>query len=538
MPSELAPRRRKAPANGWQLIAQGQIDRAFRQGKRNFAAAQAAGEVTGMATGLMQVAWCCALLGHPEQGLECALAAKRLWRRAGNEAGVASTAAIEAFLLFELGLSDEGSEAAEQAVTIAARLADFSVLAFASCMRAIALALCGHAELSIPVIRESIRIAEQNGDKASLCFYQLNMGFCLGRLAAGEEAAGKDGHARDLLGRAIEVSEDAIASATESGNNWCLRVALGNVAEMYAHCGDLERAQKRLETWQEVPGRPGVSLKIHYLYTHSMVLMQLGQLPDAAKAASEALRLANRSAQTDHQLNAAGKLAEVHEAMKDFRSALAMHKRFHKLYVKQAGETTQRRAKVAEIRLETDRLRARADELANQAMRDGLTGIANRRAFDAELAQLDGQVFAVAMLDLDHFKAINDRFSHMVGDEVLRRLARGLTAHSGAWAARLGGEEFALLLTGEEAVRGAERLCERVRAGVEGLQWTELAPDLKVTVSIGLAIGDGGKAAADLMAVADRRLYAAKAAGRNRVVANDEAAVMELPRSARSRRGA
>ena len=538
MPSDLAPRRRKAPANGWQLIAQGQIDRAFRQGKRTFAAAQAEGEVTGMATGLMQVAWCCALLGHPEQGLECALAAKRLWRRAGNETGFASTAAIEAFLLFDLGLSDEGSEAAEQAVMIAARLEDFSVLAFASCMRAIALALCGHAELSIPVIRESIRIAEQNGDKASLCFYQLNMGFCLGRLAAGEEAAGKVGHARDLLGQAIEVSEDAIASATESGNNWCLRVALGNVAEMYAHCGDLERAQKRLETWQEVPGRPGVSLKIHYLYTRSTVLMRLGQLPDAAKAASEALRLANRSGQTDHQLNAAGKLAEVHEAMKDFRSALTMHKRFHKLYVKQAGETTQRRAKVAEIRLETDRLRARADELANQAMRDGLTGIANRRAFDAELAQLEGKVFAVAMLDLDHFKAINDRFSHMVGDEVLRRLARGLTAHSGAWAARLGGEEFALLLCGEEAVRGAERLCEKVRAAVEGHQWTELAPELKVTVSIGLAISEGGKTAADLMAVADRRLYAAKATGRNRVVANDYAVVTALPRAAQGGRGA
>ncbi|MBI4046280.1 MAG: GGDEF domain-containing protein [Devosia nanyangense] len=171
--------------------------------------------------------------------------------------------------------------------------------------------------------------------------------------------------------------------------------------------------------------------------------------------------------------------------------------------------------------METERLRARADELASQAMRDGLTGIANRRAFDAELARLTGQPLAVAMLDLDHFKAINDRFSHMVGDEVLRRLAQILTAHVGAKAARLGGEEFALLLPGV-GEREAADICETVRAAVASEDWADIAGGLAVTVSMGVALTEEGVPGGELLAVADRRLYAAKALGRNRGVGGDD----------------
>lgn len=534
-PSPPATRKRKLPADGWQLIWTGQVETALRRAKRSFISARDTGDVAGMAAGLGQIALCCALLGAPEDGLDCALAAKRLWRRSAEPAEEAQVVAIEAFLLFDLGLSDEGFEAADEAVAIAGQLSDLSVLALASCMRGIALALCRQPELALPVLRESIRIAGQCGDRLKLPFYLLNLGFCFIKLADGAEASGDEKALHAWLEQAIEATEDAIAVAMEAGNSWCLRAALGNVAELYARVGDLERAQERLATWAAIKGRPGSSLKIQYLYTLGDVLTRQGRLPEALKAGAEALALAEKSGQTDHQLNATAKLAEAHEAMGDLAAALEMQKRFHGLYVRQSGETTQRRAKVAEIRLETERLRVRADELANQAMRDGLTGISNRRAFDAEMAQLEGKSFAVAMLDLDHFKAINDRFSHMVGDEVLRRLAQVLTRHAGTRAARLGGEEFALLLA-EMGREDAERLCEVVRVAIEGTAWDDLAPELAVTVSIGLAVTAGGETAGKVMAAADRRLYGAKAAGRNRVVANDEP-VRRRSAARRSRQG-
>lgn len=517
MPSDPASRKRKSPEGGWHLIRHGQIERAFRLAKRDFAAARDAADTQAMAASLAQIAWCCALSGQPEQGLDCAIGAKLLWRRLGNRAEEARAAAVEAFLLFDLGLSDEGFEAADDAVAMAEGLSDASVLAFASCMRAIALSLCRQPELALPVIRQSVRIAEQEGDRVMLSFYLLNLGFCLIKRADGAAAEGDLTDEENWLGQAIEATEDAIAAAAEVGNSWCLRAGLGNVAELYARGGDLLRAQERLATWGEVKGRPVQSLKIHYLYTYADVMTRLGRADEAAKASRSALKLAEKTGQTDHELNAVEKLAQAYEAMGDFGRALAMQKRFHSLYVKQSGETTQRRARVVEIRLETERLRARADELASQAMRDGLTGIANRRAFDAELARLTGQPLAVAMLDLDHFKAINDRFSHMVGDEVLRRLAQILTAHVGAKAARLGGEEFALLLPGV-GEREAADICETVRAAVASEDWADIAGGLAVTVSMGVALTTEGVPGGELLAVADRRLYAAKALGRNRVV--------------------
>jgi diguanylate cyclase len=125
----------------------------------------------------------------------------------------------------------------------------------------------------------------------------------------------------------------------------------------------------------------------------------------------------------------------------------------------------------------------------------------------------------VALLDVDHFKRVNDRFSHGVGDEVLRRLAALLSAQcrSNDFAARYGGEEFALVLH-DVGVTRAETICERVRAAVEAFAWNQIAAGLAVTISIGLADVAAASSVADGLSEADRRLYQAKACGRNRVV--------------------
>jgi diguanylate cyclase (GGDEF)-like protein len=169
-------------------------------------------------------------------------------------------------------------------------------------------------------------------------------------------------------------------------------------------------------------------------------------------------------------------------------------------------------------------LHAQSEEFARQAREDALTGLTNRRAFDELLAQefrraaRSGAPLCLALVDLDHFKTVNDRWSHAVGDEVLKRTAGVLAAHCRGIdsVSRWGGEEFALLLphTGLEDARQA---CERLRVALAATDFDDLAPGLRITASIGLASHAGHTDHDRLVAAADAALYAAKDAGRDRV---------------------
>jgi diguanylate cyclase len=167
------------------------------------------------------------------------------------------------------------------------------------------------------------------------------------------------------------------------------------------------------------------------------------------------------------------------------------------------------------------RVRQQNVELAALSSTDGLTRLPNHTAWleavEREFARSkrEAQSMAVLMLDLDHFKAINDKHGHPVGDEVLRGVAQAvreaLRLHD--VPGRYGGEEFGVLLPRCDAA-GAEAIAERVRARVE---WASFAGSLKVTASIGCAVlAANDLVAASLIARADRALYAAKAEGRNR----------------------
>jgi diguanylate cyclase (GGDEF)-like protein len=153
---------------------------------------------------------------------------------------------------------------------------------------------------------------------------------------------------------------------------------------------------------------------------------------------------------------------------------------------------------------------------------DSLTGLANRRHLNRHLDEQLGKPMALALLDIDHFKQINDDHSHEVGDRVLAMLAETLTSTATAvgpssFVARIGGEEFVLVFPGARSEVVAVQY-EAIRAAVEAAPWSELADGLEVTVSIGVAIDVAGTAnRSELLARADSRLYDAKRSGRNRV---------------------
>jgi two-component system cell cycle response regulator len=165
-------------------------------------------------------------------------------------------------------------------------------------------------------------------------------------------------------------------------------------------------------------------------------------------------------------------------------------------------------------------------ELARLAAMDSLTLLPNRRSFDAAFrrelhsARRHDDTVALILLDIDEFKSINDRFGHDVGDEVLREIAIRLRAacRAGDTVARIGGEEFALIVT-RTTGEGAAAVAERARALVSDRPFASTAGELAVTVSAGVAAAGGplGFDPPEVFRAADGALYASKEQGRNRV---------------------
>lgn len=185
----------------------------------------------------------------------------------------------------------------------------------------------------------------------------------------------------------------------------------------------------------------------------------------------------------------------------------------------------------AQYRHQVAELRRAHAEAVDASLRDALTATYNRRYLDEQLAALaarasSGLGIAVAMIDLDHFKQVNDTFGHRVGDRVLQAVVPLLQADlpDGAFCARYGGEEFVVVLP-EVTARDAVVTVERARARVARHPWEKVAPALQVTISAGLVHSIASEQQADGAEVdaecqlrrADDLLYAAKRAGRNAV---------------------
>lgn len=169
-----------------------------------------------------------------------------------------------------------------------------------------------------------------------------------------------------------------------------------------------------------------------------------------------------------------------------------------------------------------ERVHERTDQLVLRH-RDGLTQLFDRGGFEADLSYSLGrkQRVALVMVDIDHFKKVNDTFGHRVGDEVLRSVAKVMLDQCDGkrrMGYRYGGEELALILTGDDAVRALE-FAETIRATVERLRFK--VNDLTVTVSVGVTEAGEDRDNDSLVKKADTRLYRAKEEGRNRIVGAD-----------------
>jgi two-component system cell cycle response regulator len=234
------------------------------------------------------------------------------------------------------------------------------------------------------------------------------------------------------------------------------------------------------------------------------------------------------------QRGLAGVAASVHRARAEwhagagrFQQAYEEYRLFHARSEALHSAEREARAYAMQAVFEAEEARRASQRFEALAYQDALTGLYNRRYADERLAaavaaaRRSGEPLSVAVVDADHFKRINDQLTHAAGDAVLRELGALLNRFvtGSEVAARIGGEEFLLLLPGVSAT-AAQHRCETLAAMVRSTDWSGLTGTLPVTVSIGVASHTDGPVTPDLLlSRADTSLYAAKHAGRDRVSA-------------------
>jgi two-component system, cell cycle response regulator len=308
---------------------------------------------------------------------------------------------------------------------------------------------------------------------------------------------------------------------------------LDTTARVYMLAGRLEDAHRVLSPVQgQVGRRPRLfDERASALLTLAEIERLQGLTEDAQSTLDQCRLLCDELALTSLQVRVRREQAELFAASGRFELAFEEHKQFHDAAMALHSLEREARGRTLQVLFETSEARRDSDHYRELSVHDPLTGLPNRRFIDDHLTGLclhvadSGEPLTVALVDLDHFKRVNDTFSHEVGDRVLCQvadvLAREVSAVEGGIAARLGGEEFVLVLPGADEQQG-HRVLEQVRGAVARHDWLGLTQGLPVTISIGAATAPAeGVERSQLLARADERLYAAKRSGRNRLVGTD-----------------
>jgi diguanylate cyclase (GGDEF)-like protein len=374
----------------------------------------------------------------------------------------------------------------------------------------------------------SLAAAERLGDGERVCRELFNIADAL-LLAAQQQRMSHPGIDTDRLERAEAVTRRLVLEETAIASP-----RLGNyrlLAQVLCELGRVEDALHVLDRFRNEA--KAITPETQYgdlAWVEARCLRLAGRVDEALAAARRDVRIVETSDDEHDLMLALEELAACEEAAGDLQSALA-HTRevtVHRWAIHQR-QTRQLVQQVwTRVDMERDRtnLQTQASEAARSAEEDALTGIGNRRLLERFLCDeaVRETEMACVVADIDSFKAINDTFGHDAGDAVLRQIGQLISSktRSGQLAVRYGGDEFVLALPGVD-LAVAHGFAERLRLAVCGLDWTAVAPDIHVTVSLGVACGPS-KGWPAAFAAADRRLLAAKRQGRNAVVTSSTTA--------------
>jgi diguanylate cyclase len=276
----------------------------------------------------------------------------------------------------------------------------------------------------------------------------------------------------------------------------------------------LSEVTKRLEEMAGYLTESNSASRSHFDDTRSLnetVMSHVRELSDEVSGATE-LRLL--------QSAVSARLDSLATKVEDFRAREATR------LVEYSGRAEHMRARIADLEREAEELHSRLDREKHGARHDPLTGVANRKSFDERFAQglarraRDGAPLVILLWDIDNFKQINDSWGHRAGDRVLQSVASCFLASLRAtdFIARIGGEEFAVLLAGLKLAE-AVHIADQLRTAVAGLRFHFRGTPVRVTVSCGITELNQGDATEAAFDRADAALYRAKRGGKNRCVA-------------------
>lgn len=464
-----------------------------------------------------------ALMLH-QRGLELARAHGEIEAEArslNNMAGISLT----------LGQLPEAMELLQSSLALAEQSGSIVDQAYALGRLGQVLQGIGEMELAGEHLQRSLHCARQTQDLARQASSALNLAALLSTL-------GQHGEARLHLDEALTLSR-------RTGNVNDLGQALLGLGQSCLRQGDMgaaraafEEARPLAERVGDIPTLCSIELGLAEMWSAGNELDQAQNALERALAQATNGRLSALASQAHRALSALAEQRGEHAlALQHYKAHHACEQRLlgehsqqrlRGLFARQQAQALSQELQVArqadqEKQALLTQLSAQADLLRQLSHEDGLTGLANRRWLDLLLEQEFERAarfrhpLSLAMLDLDHFKAVNDRYGHAVGDAVLRQVARLLRDHCrrADVVARYGGEEFTLLLV-ETTLPLASQLCDKLRQQIEGFDWPSLHPDLHgITVSMGLAGNAEALSPGQLCALADQQLYSAKSEGRN-----------------------
>jgi diguanylate cyclase (GGDEF)-like protein len=371
--------------------------------------------------------------------------------------------------------------------------------------------------------------------------------------------------------RALEVTEQILADAAAAPRRAAQNHYMSIAAEILAKHGRIDEAAACADTACAIYiDFPGGFNDVHYRWAHAVVADARDDRPRAIELLGAAVDAAQRQRYLPGEIKALSRLAERHAEAHDFEAAYACarmlfaaqterlsHRASAKYYLLRVQHDLEHaraeRDRAYAQRRETERLNAELErlnadlqhkmiqvealqaQLAVEAVHDSLTQLLNRRYLDSVMpglisaAERRDAPLALALVDLDHFKLVNDRHGHQAGDVVLREIGRVLpmALRPSDVVCRYGGEEFCIVLPDADAF-GAERALASVAARLRDLrvEWNGQVLG-GFTFSAGVAVlGHHGGGFSELLAAADRAMYEAKHAGRNRIYVAQEA----LPR--------
>ncbi|GAA0497490.1 diguanylate cyclase [Deinococcus depolymerans] len=366
---------------------------------------------------------------------------------------------------------------------------------------------------------------------------------------------------------AAECAQAALLYAEQAGNVAVMNNARTTFGRATAQLGDMPRGIRLVRQAIEEAQQHDLTLQeAGHHFELGRLLHRDGQFTEARACYGRALELAGPISARDIIMQTFLQLSELSAAEGDPQTALDLYRRHHDVEREIHDLASALKTRALMTQLEVERVKSEAQiyrlrtiELAtaNEALErvnteksglvnmleeqsrllerqlseDGLTGLFNRRHVEGVLQHefLHGRLthapLCVAMADIDHFKQVNDQFSHLVGDQVLRTVAALFQSavRPSDSVGRYGGEEFLFVFPNTTTEHG-QRICERVRELVNSYDWSQIHPALSVTLSMGVATNPRVPNHERLVSLADEQLYRAKRSGRNRVCVLPEGA--------------